>query len=396
MLRPPTPFRPDHDRYFYEPRALWSVGYGQATTTGPQRTIRFPQEHFINGSRFPIRLTKLCVSPVGYFARSFTAQNAAQFDACMAGITRSLLSLEYPMGYSGQRRPGPVHLYGTDPTGDPDMENTATPYASSLFGVSRWDFDLPYYVPQTYQVALELSNIRAYLGVLAQTPVSSARAFYERTGSLILGHAVRRFGDIETTVQGSAYPGGPQPFNVPDDVPFTGANGASQTGWGAGGRWPGGEWPRQKANRGLPYTESTGFSVFLDQRAFDDAAFAAYNAQFPDLRMAPISQRIATKCRTIGAGTGEKWWRDGAPLSLVTPTITPAIVRDLEDPIVLGPGESIIVSLQLPPTYTVGQDTVNPIYSVGVSFTGYAVVEDNNRKVPPMPGELLPMPMTDT
>lgn len=396
MLRPPTPFRPDHDRYFYEPRAFWSVGYGQPSTTGPQRTIRFPQEHFINGSRFPIRLTKLCVSPVGYLARSFTAADPSQFDACMAGISRALVSLEYPMGYSGQRRPGPTHLYGTDPTGDPDMENTATPYVSSLFGMSRWDFDLPYYVPQTYQVALELSNVRGYQGVTGSLNYASWRAFYERTGSLILGHAVQRFGLIQTSPLGFGFPGGPQPFDSPDNAVFPGLAGNAPSGWSAGGRWPGEEWPRQKANRGLPYTESTGFGVFLDQRAFDDEVFADFFATFPDIRVAPLSQRIATKCRTIGAGTGEKWWRDGAPLSLVTPTITPAFVRDLEDPIVLGPGESVIVSLQLPPTRVVDDTTVDPIYSVGVSLTGYAVVEDNNRKVPPMPGELLPMPMTDT
>lgn len=389
----PTPFTPDHDRYFYEPRAFWSVGYGQPSTAGRQRTIFFPQADFLNGSRFPIRLTKLCMSPVGYLAKSFTATQPSEYDACMAGISRAALSIEYPRGYSGQRRPGPINLYGSDPTGDPPPA-TAAAYASSLFGVSRWDFDLPYFVAQKYALALDISAVRTYQNV-AITAYRTWRAVYERTRSLSLGHVTQHFGVIRTAPLGAGFPAGPQPFNAPDNAVFPGLAGNAQQGWPGPGVFPGKEFDRQRANRGLPYTEVTGFGVFLDQRQFDDEVSADYFATFPDLVLAPLSQRIATKCRTNGGGTGEKWWRDGAPLSLVTPSITQAFVRTLEDPIVLQPGESIQVSLQLPPTRVVDDTTVDPIFSVGVSFTGYAVVEDNNRKIPPQP-EFLPMPMTDT
>jgi hypothetical protein len=394
----PTPFRPDHDRYYYEPRAFWSVGYGQPSTTGPRRTIAFPIEHFTNGSRFPIRLTKLCLSPVGYFAKSFTSTGAPDVAASMAGISDIQISIEYPMGYSGQRRPGPCLLFEGDPTADPSLALTAEGYASSLFGVSRWDFDLPYMVPQDYQIPLELSGVRAYAG-LPFLAFRTSRFFFERTRSLILGHGVERFGFASTmaTPGDLGYPQGRQPFTAPDGLIFNGAAGNEQNLWNAGGRWPGNEWPKQKANRGLPYTEVTGFAVHIDQRAFDDEAYADNSLTYPDLVIAPISQRIATRCKTNAAGTGEKWWRDGAPLSLVTPSRTSALVKVLEDPIVLNPGESIIVRLSLPPTYTIndGEDTVDPIYSIGASLCGYAVVEDNNRKIPPQP-EFLPMPMTDT
>lgn len=388
----PTPFTPDHDRYYYEPRAFWSVGYGQPSTTGTRRTIRFPQTHFLNGSRFPIRLTKLCMSPVGYLARSFTATQPSEYDACMAGISRVSLSIEYPRGYSGQRRPGPINLFGMDPTGDPPAAPVA-PYASSLFGASRWDFDVPYLVAQKYAIALELSNVRAYVGS-SQTGFRTWRAFYERTRSLILGHGTQHYGFIQTAPLGNGFPAGPQPFDAPDNAVFNGLAGNAPQGWSPGGMFPGQEFDRQRANRGLPYTELTGFGVFLDQRDFDDEVAAAFPG-FPDLTVAPLAQRIATKCRTTTAGTGEKWWRDGAPLSLVTPNLTQALVRTLEDPIVLDPGESIQVNLHLPAPYVVDDTTVDPVYSVGVSFCGYAVVEDNNRKIPPQP-EFLPMPMTDT
>lgn len=391
----PTPFRPDHDRYFYEPRALWSTAQGQASTAGARRMLSFPQEHFLNGSRFPIRLTKLCVSPVGYLAKSFTAQNASEYDACMAGISRSQLQIAYPRSYTGQRRNGPVDLFGLDATGSPSMAGSSAPYASSLFGVSRWDFDVPYFVAGKYAIDLSLSNVRAYQGISAQT-FRAWRMFYERTGSLILGHCVQRYGLLDSAPLGYGYPRGPQPVDAPDNAVFAGVAGNAPTGWSAAGRWPGTDFDEQRSNRGLPYTEVTGFGVMLDQRSFDDEVYTDLSGTWFDITVAPLAQRIATRCRTTTAGTGEKWWRDGAPLSLVTPSInSAAYVHTLEDPIVLMPGDSIQPNLVLPETYIVDDSTVDPIYSVGLSFCGYAVVEDNNRKIPPQP-EFLPMPMTDT
>jgi hypothetical protein len=391
----PTPFQPDHDRYFYEPRVFWSTGIGRASTA-TNRKLVFSQEHFRNGSRFPIRLTKLLVSPIGYLLRSFTGQTNAQYDACGAAIARSTVSIEYPRGFSGQRIAGPTTLVGAEPTAEPTMDSTAQEGASGMLGLSRWDFDLPYFVPQDYQVPLELSNIRLFQDALVPANVRANRAFFERTRSWILGHGVVNLdGLIQSSPTGDAFPQGPQPTGQPDAAIFATGAGNAPSGWSQGGGWPGGTWGRQKSNRGLPYSEVTGFGVHIDQRLLDDNIIAAVQALgIPDPRVAPIAQRIITKCRTVNAGTGERWWRDGAPLSLVSPTInSSAFVRELEDPIVLGPGEAVNVSIILPPSFALGEDTIDPIFSVGLSLAGYAVVEDNMRKIPPMPGELLPQPM---
>jgi hypothetical protein len=388
-----TPFEVEHDRFYYEPRVFWDAQAVQGTSSGT--LVRFNQEHFRNISRFPIRLTKLLLSPVGYLFRSFGASlTPAQWQAFGGVLTRAELSVEYPRGYSGQKRHAAITLSGTDPTGDPSFENTGTPWASSFYGVSRWDFDPAYFAPANYGIGLELSSLRTYGAPFAGLPVGyrASRAVFERTRSWILGHAQLRVDTTLLTAQtGNVSPEGPQPTVVGDAAAFPAASGNAGA-WSAGGTWPGGEFARQKANRGLPYTEVTGFAVHIDQRLFDDT-IAATAGLPPDVRLAPVSQRIATRCRTLGGGTGEKWWRDGAPLALVTPSVTPAFVRELEDPIVLGPGEAINISLRLPQPTTIEQSSLNPTFSVGVSLAGYACVEDNSRKIPPQP-EFLPQPLT--
>lgn len=392
MFRP-TPFQPDHDRFYYEPRVFWSTLTQSGTSAGA--LVRLNQEHFRNTSRFPIRLTKLLLSPVGYLYSVYEQPANSPFvQAFGAAIQRCEISVEYPRGYSGQRRHGPISMFGIEPTDGPAPAPAAS-YASSLFGVTRWDFDVPYIVPADYAVGLELSNLRAYANIAAQR-YGCARAFFERTRSWILGHGVQRLTTLGTAPLGLAYPQGPQPVGIPDNGAFQGAVGNDPTGWSAEGSWPGGEWARQKSNRGQPYTEVTGFGVVLDQRAFDDEV--DNDIPFTNSRVSMLATRIATKCRTLGgSGTNEKWWRDGAPLSLVCPTITPAFVKTLEDPIVLGPGEAINVSVRLPASYSfvVNEETisVDPTFSMGVSFAGFAIVEDNTVKFPPVPGQFLPQPM---
>jgi hypothetical protein len=88
----------------------------------------------------------------------------------------------------------------------------------------------------------------------------------------------------------------------------------------------------------------------------------------------------ATRARTRNAGTQEWWWREGAPLVLVCPSMTPGLVKRLEDPIWLGPGEQLMVEMEAPDPIVVGEETLAPTYNVGLSLCGYAVVEDNRNK----------------
>jgi hypothetical protein len=74
-------------------------------------------------------------------------------------------------------------------------------------------------------------------------------------------------------------------------------------------------------------------------------------------------------------GTGAYWWREGAPLALVCPTITPAQVYDLPEPITLGPGERLDVEVSSPGPTPMGEESIDSIYQIGVGLCGYASIE---------------------
>lgn len=391
----PTPFKIDNDRFFYEPRALWSVARVGNTVdpksqTQPAGYVKLEKNHFQNPGKYPIRITHAIVSPVGYFCRDTVATTAGMVDSCMAGIGRMKMRISFPRSTWIERLDTDVMSFANVPTAEPSFEDDATyDRVSGLFGVSRWTFEPSMIIPSRSILGLELSAIQAYAGVT--DPVTASMAFYERGGRM-LGHGrVRAPEDIDPSP--SSFVLTPSPVAWPQShVPVIGDFfalnfGVAGSGPGAAfppqGFFPRAEYNRQLANRGLPYTEVTGFAVALDQMNIDDAAIAAYpNAG----RLAPISQRIITKAKNATAGTQQPWWRDGAPLSLVTPTQNNAgWVHKWDQPFELGPGEFCEISLQAPPPRTMTFDelpvTINPVYNVGVSLVGYAVVEDNSPKV---------------
>ena len=86
------------------------------------------------------------------------------------------------------------------------------------------------------------------------------------------------------------------------------------------------------------------------------------------------------KAKTSGCGSQESWWRDGAPLSLVSPTRTPALVGRLPVPITLQPGDGIDLELVFPTgteeyPWAGPLEFNNPRVQMGVSFCGFAAIE---------------------
>jgi len=395
-----TPFHIDNNRFYYEPRVLWSVArvgntIDQAypptspptqSATQPTGYVKLDKSHFQNPGKYPIRITHAIVSPVGYLFRDRIATVSGQVDQCMAGLGRVKMRVSFPKSSWIERIDTDVMSFANTPTAEPSLDDDADlNRASGLFGVSRWTFDPSYIMPSRSILDFELSAIGSYQNVLQ--PVSASMLFMERGGRM-LGHGRTR---APEDIQGSPSLWAPNLTAWPQShVPtigdfFAANNGAAGAGKPAAfppeGKFKAYTYNHQLASRGLPYTEVTGFAIALDQIAIDTAAIA----QFGEGRIAPIAQRIITKAKNATAGTLQPWWRDGAPLSLVTPTQNNAAwVHKWDQPFELGPGEYLEVSLQAPPprTMTFGVPTsIQPVYNVGVSFLGYAVVEDNNAKM---------------
>ncbi len=389
----PIPFAIDNDRFYYEPRVLWSTARIGASiearsSTQPGGYQPLPKEHYRNGSRWPIRITHALISPVGYLLASGNADDESVFDQAMAAISRTNLRIAFPKSSWIERLDTDVLNFATEATaepgflGDPDLE-----YASGLFGTSRWTFDPSYIVPRKVTLDLILSTIQLYNTGEVRPVGSASLAFFERGGRM-LGHSRSRpSAPLEYAptwqIANGAWPDANTPIIGDGYAINLGVSGPQKQTFPGQQKWPSNLYLHQLASRGLPYTEVTGFSVAIDQIDIDDQVTNLDGAGlFSDARVAPIAQRIITKASTRDGGTQERWWRDGAPLSLVTPTQNNcAFVHKFADPFIIGPGDGMEVGLQAPAARTVNDVPILGPYNVGVSFLGYACVEDNDKKV---------------
>lgn len=381
-------FKPDNERFYYEPRAYWTVqslASGVVTPYGVNGRLVAPDDHFRNGSRFPVRLTHLLVSPVGYLFRSITGalpQTLANFDNSGACVGRTRIRISSP--HNAYFEPFDMRLFefasvatSDSPGATEDLDFT---YQSSLLGVSRWDFDLPYYLPRRGNIQFDLSVVPRSDDISGAASVVSSVLFTERAGSRLANARFRErktlaFGNVTAASPGDFYPA--LPIAVPCDQFGVQAAGAT-TFWDANGLFSPKRYETQEGSRGREYNEVSGFSVALDQIEHDDDVEDSIAGTNP---ISSMATRIGCRARTRNCGTGEMWWRECAPLALVCPTMTPALVKRLDEPIWLGPGEQLQVELEAPsPIVNSADATISPIYNLGVSLCGYAVVEDNRAK----------------
>jgi hypothetical protein len=88
--------------------------------------------------------------------------------------------------------------------------------------------------------------------------------------------------------------------------------------------------------------------------------------------------KTGVRARTTNGGSNAWWWRNDhegwAPVALVTPDITPANVYRLPKPITLEQGDGFELELEVPGPIVIEDTLIEPTYTVGVSFTGYATI----------------------
>lgn len=374
----------DRSRFVYEPRVLWTM-QSVASSLTAVTSVTANKDHFRNGGRWPIRLTHLLVSPVGYSLREFEGQTPTTLATFQcAGSIISLIDFIISSPFSLHWMHFNMRMLADlcEPTMNPAPSSSSTTlngqdsnnfrFVSDLFGVTRWGFEIPYDIPQKGAIQFDLSHAPLTNGIASSKTVLSEILFDEECDAFN-GHGRHRprtAMPYAATVSGDpVYPAGPMP--TPVDA-FGSSNGTSGTFWNTAGHFQSQDFRAQNANRGKPKTGVRGFNVHIDQITFDDTVQGGAKAGFP---LTPMSQRMSCRARSVGCGTGEWWWREGAPLALVCPTITPAMVCRLPDPIWLGPGEDLKVEMTVPKGVTINQHELAPTYNFGMSFAGYAVVD---------------------
>jgi hypothetical protein len=370
----------------YEPRAFWSVGSvdTNGAPAGAQSLI-LPRNDFLNGEKYPITVTKLTLMPVNYWVQALTTPIANSYHVVGdANMNEPQVLISAPqrqqLGRAPMRLTGPC----AQPTWEPEIKTSlggaggADPliYASSIWNTVRWDFDKPMILPQDGAMTIEFGGVSAPDAPGDPPDMTINVGVYEgpqpgtdQPGSLLLPGNVRSVQNAPLEVLPIAAIPYAQPEVIAGAVPAKAAGFTAQIfkEWQPQSRLSSAQYKRQKASSGAGSNPVSGFAVHIDQIDYDDG--------YATNPITPMSMRLPSRARMTDGGTGAWWWRPGAPLALVCPTITPALVYDLPEPITLGPGDDLEVEIQTPGPVTVGGTPETPVYQVGVGLCGYAAIE---------------------
>lgn len=383
----------DNDRFMvHEPRALWSVAAIQAPendATALSGRVQLNKDHFRNTSRWPITLDTVCLSAINYVFRSLAGTsppnnaNDVQNSESIINLIDVFVSAPYSRHVTPrQMRMAALPTEGRD---GPSMGQSASAsYASALWGVSRWDFKQSLILPKKSVIQFDLSAVQLPnldLGLSDNTQYFTVSAAFDEVHDGEFGGNNREFTRNALLYSNAA--GDNVPFQA---VGFTnliksGGLFATNVSYPSTSRFSPNDWNSQESGQGGDIRTFSGFSVAIDQIDWDEVVQTFGDPAYPGEPLAPMANRIGVRSRIRNAGSGEWWWRPGAPLSLVTPTMTPAMVYPLPEPITLEPGEQLDVEIQVPVGFDAGGSvgSIQPTYQVGVSLTGYASVENRVR-----------------
>lgn len=388
----------------FEPRVLWDAVKVRPTTTAPVQVKMGPRS-FYNGTRRPITIQFLILSPLGYTLDGYVTPpllpSAVTYRNTMAAI---LAGCEVRVTAPGRkhlsRKAAQVAGYRPRPTGIASPDRSVLPYPSSLLGLSAWHFDFPddegLVLPRSNQIQFDLSGYNyPNAGVGAPTPavgpgssqvVHGRTCFYQETETH--WRQMARCSDrleIQPKVPldgtQNVYPATAAP-TFPDGYGFgaPAANGGPQPNntFDKFGIFGHRLWQQLESNMQSDLDRFTGFAVALDQIDLDHYMQGSAVSQIAGNPLAPLAQRTALRARTLAGGTGEWWfYAEGAPVSLCCPTINEvAIVHYFDKPFTLDPNAGLKMEIVVPGGFDSGQGVFPGIYNIGASVGGFAIVED--------------------
>jgi hypothetical protein len=361
----------------YEPRAFWSVGFVDTSVTPSsgkeETTVRLSREHFRNGSRFPVVLTRVAVGAINYTLAQYDVSPVSSSDRYhndTSIIDVCDISFGVPNRRWWNRKPIQLASLTARATHEPSMRVSDVPYtyASGPWGIYRLAFEHPLQIPESAAIEVGIGSWTTALGIAdSPPPALSAWISVEETGGIWPGAARSAQKAILHYTPPSIGPFKPDGFSASPNVPpgRTVPIDIQQT-------FTATEYTKQDPLRGRAGTRTVhAINVHINQIAFDDAVQSSLVTGVPGSPITPMGLRIPCQARCRGGGSGEWWWRPNAPLALVFNEITPARVYDLPSPVTLEDGDCLDVVIRTPPQW----GGLAPRYQIGVAFTGYAVIK---------------------
>lgn len=383
----------------YEPRVLWGMGLVTRLDDGDGVVnVRMPgRDSYLNGSKWPIVLTgmiTLAQAPSGYGSVGASLMSQLPIELGALGGSRYSFGRVSGLASPVASRESQESVYTLSPDVPPlnQLASGVVPEAQlrSVQNLARWDFDHTLKLPPAAFLEMELSGRAPTIIDTSAVPVTADINFYAggqggranwpgntltRTNFAIaqatIAAAQTYYATPGATIQTD---GGPVLFNA---LPFQGfTGGAERALYPARQKFTSRDAVQQKGNYDMP-TDLSGFSVGFDQSALDEALGITQMA-------GPLSATTYVRARSRNGGTQDYWWRDGAPVAICTPTMTPGVVSKLDRPLALQPGEGFKLTLpsdfdpstlKLPFGGTTADDFQLNQCVFYISFTGYAVVE---------------------
>lgn len=358
----------------FEPRAFWEVKRVDAVgaTNVRDQIVVFDQRHFYNDQRWPITITSVSFAAIDYVLKRFSRPGgpAPLGFAAASNIFRPRITISMRGRTSFSKQPYAVVNYANTATAD-----RTRPTLSSVYGYCYYELQKPMELPADATVMFDLSVFRGVPAGAGVGHLKWATAFHEKLyRDIRLGEARTFGGLLHTSATGTTGPfGAPiSPFALvpgndptnalfPPDQQITPRDFVRQSPIGSND-------PVETR-----VSKFTGISVAIDQLGYDDVVETT--SGFP---ACPLSLRLGVRARTRAGGSQTDWWRPGAPLALVMPTITPAAVYTLEKPITLAPGDQAEIEMTVPteqPVFTPAPVFVPATYQIGVALNGYAAIE---------------------
>lgn len=390
---------------YYEPRVLWGSslivgvnGFGPEDIINVRTATPFQKNAFFNGERVPYVLTHMIVQwcqPGGYLdyntgrLAASVGVNVGRKGTARFGRNSPPLILDPVPRAEAYQQVSLTASLSAEAPGDRNFGSVLN--ALPTINTCRWDFDHPCVVPADTQLEIMVgarlptpvdttaSSVRACVNLYAPSaepanfPGNAFTAQELEVRQLTLSAATDRFAEQMYQINAQIDVLSTDSFTPPTVVPFIGY---------VGGTEPQPFPPRsqlssratlqQKANFRMPAALG-GFAVTMDERDIPEAQ---------RLDLGPLAVTTPIRIRSRNGGSGAYWWRDYAPLSMVTPSMTPASVSKLRLPLTLAPGEELDVGLLLrgqSPINGIGTGTlparVTPSMCY-VSFCGFAAYKD--------------------
>ncbi len=398
--------------YTYEPRVLWGRMLRERVTNQQGVVVSetftpFDREHFYNSQRWPIVLTHMnLLSKPLEGATPFGILD--DFSSPEIAMPKVRISKMGSAPFSVMDQIGAIGWEGTTNSGPRARDAHSLTLASFLdgFNTVRWDLELPLTIPDRGMVQFDISGIPPIFefgpdpqDTLTVVARSTFQFFENATAPQQTPGNTRSFVTdriLTMSERDCKHFTSPTATQVLSDIanaeaglnPF--ALGTSTT-WDNGYGMPGRQFIARQASVNRPSSISSMTATFAkllnvgeitDPRRLyfmpgqDGSTPRAFTAR------QNLTQSIYTRARVQQGGTNTWWWREGAPLALVMPTITPCPVYRFPKPITLGLGEGLTVTGEIPTdglypatSFESGDDEFTyESHALYVSVCGYACI----------------------